>query len=673
MPAMESSQNADPQAVDEGCRRQFEQAWSDGNPRPISAFLPDINVSTLEELACIDMEFAWRRWAECERGVPRQAADAPPPPLLVEDYLVQFPMLDCEEILLRLIEQENSVRRRFGMAPAPGEFRRRFPSLDAARLGFDPDAKPSAGTEKLFSPDDVTWKARPWQEESGAAAEGLADYRIVREIGRGGMGVVYEAEQISLHRRVALKVLPTPYSGALEMARLRREAQAAAQFEHPHIIPIYEVGEHHGQPFFSMRLIEGGSLAKRLEAGPLPEREAAQLLIPVCRAMAAAHRGGLIHRDLKPSNILLDREAGPMIADFGLARFAESPLLTASDSIIGTPGYMPPEQAGRQGRAMSPSGDIYGLGSILYHMLTGRPPFQGSSPMETVLMVLEDDPLPPRLINPRIHPDLEAITLRCLQKQSARRYPTADALADDLESFLENKPVAVGPGGIRGVLMRRLRRETRYARGMRNRGREWMFHGSFTLGYVIGLNILQLLGASHGWIFVYMMVCLAVFVAILVKIHPHVPDSWLERVVGVMGWSAALTWLGMFLVEWVHGIPPLTFAPVSGVINSGYFLTMANLISGKFYRWSLLHLLGAVVMVVIQFLPIPNVGLTLHGILLWASFYYTGREYHRQAIELAQGEALTESNPPAEEIPTVPVTTGGSLDSNSIAAGQVEA
>jgi serine/threonine-protein kinase len=669
---METSRSAAcPDAVDEACRRQFELAWAAGDPQPISALLPGINVATLEELVHIDMEFAWRGWAERQRGVRPSDVGDPPSPRLVEDYVAEFPALEGEDVLLRLVEQEHCVRCRFGVAAASEEYRKRFPSLVLEFLDFGPNANRSLGTQLLHGADDATWRAPAAPEAASAAPDGLADYRIIREIGRGGMGVVYEADQISLHRRVALKVLPTPFSSALESVRLRREAQAAAQFDHPHIIPIYEVGEHRGQPFFSMKLIEGGSLAKRLAAGPLPEREAAQLLVPVCRAMSAAHRGGLMHRDLKPSNILLDPEAGPMIADFGLARFVESPALTASDSLIGTPSYMPPEQAGRQGRAMSPSGDIYGLGAILYHMLTGRPPFQGSSPVETVLMVLEEDPLPPRLINPRIHPDLEAIALRCLQKQSARRYPTADALADELEAFLENKPVAAGPGGLRGVLMRRLRRETRYAPGLRNRGREWMFHGCFTLAYAVGLNILQLLGFSHGPIFAFMMVCLAIFIVILLNIQPHnAPESWLERLVGCMGWSAAYVWLGVFLVEWVHGIPPLTFAPVSGVITSAHFLMLANLLSGRFYRWSLVHLLGAVIMVVIQRAPIPNVGLTVHGLLLWASYYFPGREYHRQAIDIAQFGLPADSIPPAEEIATIPVTTGDSVRPSSTVARQ---
>ena len=254
----------------------------------------------------------------------------------------------------------------------------------------------------------------------------IGDCELLEELGRGGMGVVYRARQLGLDRIVALKILrDASAASTIDLARFRAEASSAARLDHPHIVPVYAVGDHEGQPYFIMRLIEGQSLARRLAEGPIPAREAAALLAPIARAVDYAHRHGVLHRDLKPSNILVDREGMPHVADFGLAKRLDVDLdLTSSGAIVGTPGYMAPEQVGMGRGRIGPASDVYSLGAILYQMLTGRPPFQAATALDTVFLVLEQDPLPPRLLNPRVDRDLELISLKCLQKPADLRYPT---------------------------------------------------------------------------------------------------------------------------------------------------------------------------------------------------------------------------------------------------------
>jgi eukaryotic-like serine/threonine-protein kinase len=275
----------------------------------------------------------------------------------------------------------------------------------------------------------------------------FGDYEIIREIARGGMGVVFQARQVSLNRPVALKmILAGQLADDTDVRRFYTEAEAAANLDHPGIVPIHEVGQHDGQHYFSMGYVEGQSLADRLAGGVLPPREAAELIRRVAVAVQYAHERGVIHRDLKPANILLDRSGNPRVTDFGLAKkVAGDSGLTGSGQIMGTPSYMPPEQAGGKRGEVGPAADVYSLGATLYALAAGRPPFQAATAMDTVIQVLSDEPAPPRRLNASIPCDLETICLKCLQKEPGKRYARAAALAEDLRRFLAGEPIAARP------------------------------------------------------------------------------------------------------------------------------------------------------------------------------------------------------------------------------------
>jgi hypothetical protein len=262
------------------------------------------------------------------------------------------------------------------------------------------------------------------------------------------MGVVYEARQISLNRTVALKmILAGRLASEADVRRFHLEAEAAANLDHPGIVPIFEVGQHEGQHYFSMGFVEGQGLAQKVAAGLPPPREAAALVREVAEAVRYAHDRGVIHRDLKPQNILLDAHGRPKVTDFGLAkRLQVDGDLTACGQVMGTPGYMPPEQA--EGRPdIGPPADVYSLGAVLYHLLTGRPPFQAASAADTLLQVIGREPVPPRQLNAGVPRDLETICLKCLEKSPARRYTSAADLGEDLRRYLAGEPILARPVG----------------------------------------------------------------------------------------------------------------------------------------------------------------------------------------------------------------------------------
>lgn len=295
-------------------------------------------------------------------------------------------------------------------------------------------------------------------------------YEILGEIGRGGMGVVYKARQEALNRTVALKmILAGAHAGPSERDRFRREAEAAAALQHPHIVQIFEIGEASGHPYLALELVDGGSLAQHLSGSPWSAGDAAGLIEVLARAIHFAHERGIVHRDLKPGNVLLSterrkdagrrntRSALPKITDFGLAKRIDEEkdgAGTRTGAVLGTPSYIAPEQASGKGRDVGPTADVYALGAILYELLTGRPPFKGETPLDTVLQVLHDDPAAPRQLQSKVPRDLETICLKCLNKSPVRRYPSALALAEDLRRFQDGEPILARPLGPTGRLVK---------------------------------------------------------------------------------------------------------------------------------------------------------------------------------------------------------------------------
>src|SRR5438445_3513846 len=271
----------------------------------------------------------------------------------------------------------------------------------------------------------------------------FGDYELLEEIGRGGQGVVFRARQKSLNRTVALKVVGLgEWATKAHLKRFRLEAEAAASLDHPGIVPIHEVGERDGSCYFSMKLVEGGQLDEVVRHEQMSIRRAVELIAKVARTVQYAHEHSILHRDIKPGNILLDGKGEPHLTDFGLARLVETEsTVTRTLEVLGTPSYMAPEQAVGNNDALSSATDVYGLGAVLYQLVTGHPPFAGGTTYETIKLLLDTEPRQPRLWNPKIDRDLSTICLKCLEKDPRRRYSSALALAEDLEHWLKHEPI----------------------------------------------------------------------------------------------------------------------------------------------------------------------------------------------------------------------------------------
>src|SRR5437867_6886101 len=321
-------------------------------------------------------------------------------------------------------------------------------AIGGAVAGGDDPGRP-ASSMQATPPNDVA----PPSKKTARAAEllgELGDYELLEEIGRGGQGVVFRARQKSLNRTVALKVIGLgEWATKAHLKRFRLEAEAAASLDHPGIVPIHEVGERDGSCYFSMKLVEGGQLDEVVRHEQMSIRRAVELIAKVARTVHYAHEHGILHRDIKPGNILLDKSGEPHLADFGLARLVETEsTLTRTKDLMGTPSYMAPEQAVGNNAQITRATDVYGLGAVLYQLLTGHPPFAGGTTYEIIKLLLETEPKQPRLLNPKVDRDLSTICLKCLEKDPQRRYSSALALAEDLECWLRHEPIRARHTGV---------------------------------------------------------------------------------------------------------------------------------------------------------------------------------------------------------------------------------
>jgi serine/threonine-protein kinase len=342
----------------------------------------------------------------------------------IEDYLGATPEPARSALLRMLLKQELEYRVRNGEQPTEDEYACHFPGQEEV-------------VKQVFALPQVP------------------GYKVLARIGKGGMGVVYKALHLKLDLLVALKMsLDGEMASADEVERFKTDARALAQLNHPNIVTICDVGEHAGRHYFAMKLFPDGSLADQVARSPLPSRRAAEIVAKVARAIHYAHQQNIIHRDLKPANILLDKAGQPHVADFGLAKRLDAEATrTRTGAVVGTPGYLSPEQAAGRDNEPTPAMDVYGLGAVLYALLTGRPPFQAESLLETLIQTQDQDrrPVPPRSLNPNIHEDLETVCLKCLEKGPGKRYATAEEVADELGLYLCGKrPKARPPSWVRG-------------------------------------------------------------------------------------------------------------------------------------------------------------------------------------------------------------------------------
>jgi eukaryotic-like serine/threonine-protein kinase len=428
--------------------RRLRGIWGQSSRRDlrdVSTWIEKLPIAQAVAVLSADL---WERWLAGQR-VP------------AETYLDLRQDLRSDDKALDLVYGEFLVREQMGEAAALAEYIARFPEFEPQlRRQFElhralASAENGDSVEETTSPDapglppEDQSNCSPRQSPAALSVEG---YELLGELGRGGMGVVYKARQVRLDRLVALKViLAGGHAGTEHLARFRKEGELLARIQHPNIIQIYEVGEQDGRPFFAMEYVDGESLAQRFSGIPLQGRHAAHLVETLARAIHAANERGVIHRDLKPANILMTSGGVLKITDFGLAKQLDNGAgPTRSGELMGTPSYMAPEQVRGRTTLMGAATDVYGLGAILYELLAGRPPFHAETALDTVLLVLNDEPISPARWQQRIPHDLETICLKCLRKDPGDRYPDGAALAEDLRRFLTHRPInarRVGPLG----------------------------------------------------------------------------------------------------------------------------------------------------------------------------------------------------------------------------------
>ncbi len=464
-----------------------------------------------------------------------------------------------------------------------------------------------------------------------AEAPRLRGYEVLGLLGSGGMGVVYKARDVRLKRLVALKmILAGAHARPEERDRFRREAEAVARLQHPNVVHVYEVGEQDGRPFLALEYVGGGSLAERLGGKPQPADEAARLVRALALAVHAAHRQGIVHRDLKPANVLLAEDGTPKVTDFGLAKRLDEAGLTQTGAVLGTPSYMAPEQAVGDSRGVGPHTDVYALGAILYELLTGRPPFEGATLLETLEQVRAQEPLPLRRLRSDVPRDLETICRKCLEKEPARRYASAQSLADDLGRFLGGELIHARSFTLADRLARTLSRDQELYRFRAVWQRLWpaplliapLFFGLHLLPFL-------LLRGTPAYPPVAAAVTLGLFTVPLAFFlwlaHPGTP---LWQSLGVYGhWSMRLGHIaGMWLVPLVcwellgpdNGRWALAAYPLWAVLTGSLFFSMGGAFWGRLYLAGLAFFAVAVVMPWrLEWAPV-EFGAVLSGIVVGA-------------------------------------------------------
>ena len=461
-------------------------------------------------------------------------------------------------------------------------------------------------------------------------------YEILTPLGKGGMGMVYKAHDRVLEEEIAIKVLRADVARSPDMARrFRSEIRLARKVTHRNVCRIHEYGEDQGLRYISMELIEGVDLKKviRERKGGLPEPEAFELSIQIARGLQAIHEVGIVHRDLKTANIMRDARGVVKLMDFGIAKEenAGNTSATAAGDIVGTPEYMSPEQA-EGSLDIDTRTDVYSLGAVLYAMLTGRPPFQAASPVDTVLLVLEQEPVPPRVLNPLADRDLEMIALKCLQKPPELRYASAAALAADLDAYLHDEPVSAR-NGLFSQVMTRWFRETHHAPVLEHWGALWMWHSLVLLVISLWTNWLHVRGHGSPWPYLGLWTAgLGAWASIFWALRRRAgPVTFVERQIAHV-WASSLAAIAIvFVVEMLLGLPVLTLSPLLAISSGMVFLVKAGMLSGRFYGQAVALFATAVAMAWLQRNGY-RWGITLFGVVAAISFFLPGWKYHRQRV-----------------------------------------
>lgn len=559
----------------------------------------------------------------------------------------------AQDDLLATILEELRAERARGQAPDIDGKANAHPPLASelrqlwATIEFLDELTPKPNKKTLASPPEKSGANEQFPRPFGS-------YELLEVLGRGGMGVVYKARQRSLNRIVALKMIRKGDNASPEeLKRFQAEALVASRIVHPNVVPVLDAGTIDNQPFFVMLYLEGETLAQRLVRGPLRQDEAARIVALLARAIHCAHLTGLLHRDLKPSNVIFNRAGVPHVSDFGLAKVFNSGAgtewhnnqpATMSGTILGTPGYMAPEQVSRAYGEAGPASDVYALGAILYEMLAGRPPFRAATAMETLLLVLDQEPVRPAILSPLINADLELICLKCLQKRPDMRYASAEELARDLESWREHGPLSVRVGGWRGIapLLARVFRETQHAAILENWGLLWMWHGAMIFALCLLTWTMALTGLDRpGGLMALWGGGLALWGAISWRLRTKGgPVFFIERQVAHLWAGAVIAVIGVFLTEMILQMDALQLSPILAVIAGMMFVAKAGMLSGEFYIYAALNFLAIVPMTVSMNLqPTWHLNQIILAIVASLGFIVPGERYHRQ-----RRRAITSSN-----------------------------